>query len=448
MWTGLTFSQDAPRRPALYVASSPLTTTPSCPRSRVQGEELLRLPGVLGARHQRAPYPQGLGDQPGQLRVPFGQRQVEQVAAVDGQRVEEHRRDGDRPRRRGHVGTGAHPSGGLLEGAGTPVRVQRDGLAVQDEPLARQRQGRLGDLGEPVGDVVQGGVDPYGAAVPVHLDADAVQLLLHGRGAQLADRLGDRGRAVRQHRQHGPADGEPEPVQGAGTVRQQGLRHRLERTREHHRAPYVRRGNVRRRGQALDGGRVQGALADLPGEQPGQEALLVLRGRAHQLADQPGPLGLRTGAGDRAEPGEPGVRVPHGQRRGIGRRDRAAQHLPADADPALREPSGQIRDDDRHVCRLRLAEQLREQDGLAGPRRRGGDLPGHLGQPGKQHAVMVHRGRLAHTPRLPRDPAGAASPASRHRRAPSPGARGGPHPAMAASSPDMIRSPTIAAAAR
>ncbi len=234
-----------------------------------------------------------------------------------------------------------------------------------------------------------------------------------------------------QHRQHGPADGEPEAVQGAGTVGQQGLGHRLERAREHHRAPYLRGGRLRRRGQALDGGGVQGALADLAGEQPDQEALLVLGGRAHQLADQPGPFGLGTGAGHRAEPGEPGVHVAHRQARRAGRRHRAAEDLPADADPALGQPPRQVRDDDRHVRRLRLAEQLREQGGLPGPRRRGGDLPGHLGQPGKEHAVMVHCAGRAHTP-----------------RGPPPDQRRHPYGATAASRSDMIRSPTTAVAAR
>ncbi|CAM5694130.1 hypothetical protein SALBM311S_00164 [Streptomyces alboniger] len=118
---------------------------------------------------------------------------------------------------------------------------------------------------------------------------------------------------MRQHRQDRTADGEPEAVEGAGAVREQGLGHRLERAREHHRPSYVRRRRLRGLGEALDRDGVQRALPHLAADQPEQEPLLVLRGRAHQLTDQPSPLGLRSGARDLAERAQPVVRPAYGQ---------------------------------------------------------------------------------------------------------------------------------------
>lgn len=392
------------------------------------GEEVLRRPHVLGSGHPGAPYPHGLRHQPGQFRVPVGEGEIQQVTAVDGQRVEEDGGDGHVPGGRGHVHPGTDPPGDLLERTGPLPLVERDDLAVQDEPLARQRPCRRRHFGQPVGDVVQGaGVHAHRLAVAVHLDADAVQLLLDRRRPQFLHRLGDRGGAVRQHRQHGAPHGETEPPQRPGAVRQQGTGHGLQRARQHHRPPHLRRRRPGRPRQPFHGDRVQGPLPHLAAEQTEQEPLLVLGRRAQQLPDQQGPLGLRTGAGHPGEPAEQGVDGADGQGRPLRRGDRPAQGLPAHADPALRQPTRQIRDDDGDVGRLRVPEQLREQRDLPGPRRGGGDLLRHTGQSGQQHAAMVLRGPAFHT----RVAEAAAD-----------------HTATTASRSAISRSPTIAAAAR
>ncbi|CAM5622693.1 hypothetical protein SGRIM119S_03108 [Streptomyces griseorubiginosus] len=203
---------------------------------------------------------------------------------------------------------------------------------------------------------------------------------------------------MREHRQDRAADGETEAVQGGRTLAEQGLGDRLEGAGQHHGTADVGRWCLRRPGESLDGDRAQRALPYLPADQPEQEPLLVLGGRAQQLTDQPRPFGLRARARDLAERGETVVHLADGQARLGGGCDRAAQHLPPDAEPALREPSREVRDDDGHVVRLRLPEQLREQRDLLGARRGRGDLPGHLCQSGKQHSSRVYRRSRVYTP--------------------------------------------------
>ena len=101
---------------------------------------------------------------------------------------------------------------------------------------------RRGHFGQPVGDVVQrAGVEADLVAVAVHLDADAVEFLLHRADAEPADRLGDGGRGMGEHRQHRAADGEPERLQRPRPLAEQRLRHRLQRPGQHHRPPHVGR---------------------------------------------------------------------------------------------------------------------------------------------------------------------------------------------------------------
>ncbi len=132
---------------------------------------------------------------------------------------------------------------------------------------------------------------------------------------------------MRQHRQLRAAHGEPEPLQRPGPLAEQRPGDRLQRAREHHGPPHVRRVRAGRLGEALHRDRVQGALPDLAGEQAEEEALLGLVAAGHQLTDEPGPLRLRAGPGHLAQLGEPGVDLADGEGRLGGRRDPAAQHL-------------------------------------------------------------------------------------------------------------------------
>ena len=123
-------------------------------------------------------------------------------------------------------------------GRGRPSSVEGQRLAVEHEPLGRQRAHDVDHLGQPVGDHVEGaGGDQHVVAGLVHLDADAVELGVDrdGAAAGLGHRRGHVGRARRQHRQDRPADLEPELAQrGLALERRPGDRHGA--AREHGRA--------------------------------------------------------------------------------------------------------------------------------------------------------------------------------------------------------------------
>lgn len=286
-----------------------------------------------------------------------------------------------------HVHPGAHAARDLLEGDRPPVGALPDDLAVEDEPLAGQRQGQLGHLRQPVGDLVQGArVDPYVRPVAMHLDADPVQLLLHRAGSQRGQRLRHgRGRAG-EHRLHGPADPQGHPLQRRRALGEHRRGHPGQGPVQHHgaaqgggRHPGGRRHRVQRDG-------VERALAHLAEEQTAQEALLGLGGRAEQGVHDPVPLGAGTGARDGGEFAHGRVDLADGEGRPGRGVDLPAEGAPSDAGAALGQPPGEVGDDDGGLLRGRGGEHLGEQGGL---RRAGGglgDLPGHTRDLGEQHA--------------------------------------------------------------
>ena len=186
--------------------------------------------GVVGADAGRA-VP--LGDQLGERRPPLGAGPVEQVGAVEVQQVEEVRR---------HLDAALHGGArrGLLEGPRPAVVGQGQRLAVEHEPLGREGSRHLDDLGQPVGDHVErAGRDDDVVAVPVDLDPDAVELGVDRdpSTAGLGHRRAHVGRAGGEHRQHRPADLEPDLVErGLALERRPGDRHRA--AREHRGAAY------------------------------------------------------------------------------------------------------------------------------------------------------------------------------------------------------------------
>ena len=222
--------------------------------------------------------------------------------------------------------------------------------------------------GQPAGDLVQGaGEQANLAARQVGLDPDPVELPLHRGRLALADlgqRFGDARRAGRQHRPHWPADLQPERAQRLAPAGQRRGRHRPQRAAQHHGPAYV---GGRHRGGA--GHRVghhpfQRALAQLTGQQPGQELLLGPRGPAEQLTDQGPPRRRRPLPGHRADRREGRVHLGQAQcRRGRGREpvlrcwpggtgpQNLPQGRPADPDLPLRQLSGQVPDRDRHLQR-------------------------------------------------------------------------------------------------
>ena len=349
------------------------------------GEELLapRAAASGGSATTRAAHPQRLGDQPGQLRVP--------LARTAGRAGRGRRRTGRRrrPGRRGRASAAAststrEPTRPAIswKGTGRPVRVQGDHLAVQDEPLARQLPGGGGHLGQPVGDLVQGaGVDPYVRRRPG----------APGRGCRRASPPPRRRRACRPPRPPTEAlcasigrTGRPTVSRNAASA---GGPSASSARPPSGASPPASRPGVRRRraprspaARPSDGDGVQRALPHLAGEQAEQEPLFLLRW-PRPAAPRPAgaAFGLRPGARDLRRARSSAASTSRTVRVGsVGRGDRLAQHAPADAEPALREPAGQVRDDDRDVLRLGVPEQLGEQRDLPRARRGRGDLPGHV----------------------------------------------------------------------
>ena len=83
-----------------------------------------------------------------ETRLALLQRQTPEVASVQRERVEEHRADGDLEGRALDVGRArqVHARLEALE-ARPPLRVERDDLAVEQEPIERQRPERADHLG-------------------------------------------------------------------------------------------------------------------------------------------------------------------------------------------------------------------------------------------------------------------------------------------------------------
>src|SRR6185312_8391904 len=113
---------------------------------------------------QSTPYPAGLVDEIGPVQV----QDVKQVCREWSPSA------GDRG-----IDAAGSPGTGLLKGLWPTVRVERDQLTVDDRTRYGQRPDQLDDLGNTIGDVVQGpGQDADVVALLVDLSADAVQLPL------------------------------------------------------------------------------------------------------------------------------------------------------------------------------------------------------------------------------------------------------------------------------
>ena len=343
---------------------------------------------------------------PGQLGVPSPVGQVDQVRPLQMQHVEqEHRqRDGR--------GTGVRvlaggAGRGVLERQRPAVAAQRDHLAVEDRRADRQLgQGRH-DVGEPAGDLIERPGEQADAAVgQVGLDPDAVELPLHGalhcvlrrigarcRHPRVAGDLGqcpgDVRRAGGEHRPHRTADLEPEGLQRVTAARHRGRGDRPERAAQHHGPAHLRDGHAGRAGDRLGHHSLQRPLPELPGQQAVKELLLGLGSPAEQLADERLPRRRRAWTRDRPDGGQAGVHLAQGQRGGGRRREPAPQRGPADADLALRQLSGQVRDGNRHLERLHLAQRRRERLDLGEPGAGRSHGPRHLGDLSKEHAFIL-----------------------------------------------------------
>ena len=282
-----------------------------------------------------------VGQQLGQRVEPDVQRLVEQVAAVEVQQVEEERAEQHAGVRR----VTAEAAHRVLERARPAVVVQGEGLAVEDGGVARQRPHPLDELGHAVGHLAQrAGPHPDVVAVPVHLDAGAVELELHGHvGAEVGERGVQRGAGAGQHRAHRPADLQPHGVERLDPAGQRRRRRLGQPAGEHERPADGGGRDVGRGGDGVQHDALERALAQLAGEQADEELLLVGGGGRQQArsssasrrAAEPAPAvpassvsAASTAAtvSDGAPAGSPG---------------HPRQGAPADAEPALPRLAGQ-----------------------------------------------------------------------------------------------------------
>jgi hypothetical protein len=142
------------------------------------------------------------------------------------------------------------------------------------------------------------------------------------------------------------------------------------------------RRHARGLGDGVDHDSRQGALPQVPGQQPEQELALALGCPADQASEQLAPPALRARAGQDADLPEDGVYLGQRQRGAGDRRGPdilAGQRRVPDADLALGQVSGQERDRDRNLVAGDPGEQagdlvdLRAPAWLAGYRRGSSD---------------------------------------------------------------------------
>ena len=374
-------------------------------------EERLRLLRVGGhpARDE-----QGLRGDRLQPRETLAGRQVDQVVAVEVQHVEEVRRERDLRAQPRDVQAARRAGRGLLEGARPASVVQRDGLAVEDEGLALQREHRLDHLGQPVGDLVEAaGEEAHLAVAAVGLDPDAVELAVHDGAVGSRGPAGPRRRPGPrpQHRAHRAADHEADGLQARDPARQRGDRSGPGMPGEHHGAAHGRLGHVGGGGDRLEHHAVEGALAHLAGDQPAQEVLLGCGGPGEERLHRGGPRG---GGADAAQ-GSDGLQpaVHHGQRQGGrgGRRGQRPEAAPAHADAPLREDPGEVGRGRGHLLGSRRTQGAGQRLDLRGAR------PGGGGGRGDGHQLAQEHGRPAVTrARPPGPPTPCRGPPRRVRR--------------------------------
>ena len=272
--------------------------------------------------------------------------------------------------------------------------VERDRLAVEDEPPVGQVAHQLDHLGHPDGDLVEAaGPDPDVVAVLVHLHADAVELGVHGDLAvETLERRVEVRRARREHGSHRAHDLEAERAQRLLAVAQRGHRHRRGRPREHRRPPNTVRCHLRGRGHRVEHQRVESALTELAGDEPAQVGLLVGRGPAEQVAHLLLADRLGAGSGDLAEPLEGRVDLDRVERRALRRLRQCHQPAPTEPGAPLPErPAEVVHDHGQHLVALGggARQHVRQGGdfGLAGA----GGAHGRVGgdEVGEQHAVIL-----------------------------------------------------------
>ncbi len=334
--------------------------------------------------------------------VPFARWGVDQVPSVQVQQVEEEGRERYFCALTADIDLAADPAGGDLEWLWPPAWAQRDYFPVEHQGVRVEGPHRVGDLGDPGGDVVERSREHADlAASPVDLDPDPVDLPL-GRGhGQPFEGRGNAGRRRGEHRAQRPTDLQANGAQrgrgGRGPrARQRDLRHPRERPAQQEGPADLLGGHSGRAGHGLDHEAFKGTLVQFTRDQPDQERALTRRGPFEQGRQQPAPVRLGAGPGGRADRREDGVCL--GQRDGRLRSTSLVAVSPGRALRGGRVSSEQVAEGRVAHADLPLAQFAGEKChrhgdfGGAGPAQQGGDLVGF----GPASGRSGNRSRRAH----------------------------------------------------
>ncbi len=118
--------------------------------------------------------------------------------------------------------------------------------------------------------------------------------------------------------------------------------------------------------------------------------MLLVRCRpAKELVHEPLALRGRPLPGGRADHGEGGVNLGNRQCGILSRQPRVLKGRPADPDLPLRQFTGQVSDDDRHLIGTGRPQGRDKGLDLAQPRARRAHLPRHQGNLRQQHPAIV-----------------------------------------------------------
>ena len=344
---------------------------------------------------------------------PFAGRLVQQVGAVEMQKIEHEHRQRLRGPCRVDVGAAPEAGRGDLESVRATVGTQRDGLGVGDQVGDGQRQGGLDHLRQPFGDVVKAaGVDRHGVTRAVDLDACAVQLRLENRcAAETFECFGDARRGLREHGAHRPADCEGELFQCCLATGERRGGHRRQGPAEHGRTPHRSGGDACRLGHRIGHHPDQGTLAQLSAKKAAQKRLLLFGRRREQSRDELGPPRLRALPCDRPDLREAGVGVEHG------RETHRLRGMAANAAPPSRPRSAA-------VAAHRTAMTRRRRPASGRPRRLRGPAGRRCGRSSRAVRMWRRRRWMRRRPqraarpqpctRLRHLPAGRAQPNSSH----------------------------------
>ena len=316
------------------------------------------------------------------------ERLVDEVDAVAVEDVEEPHEQARRRARGAVAAEGAH---GVLERLGGGVLVHAEHLAVEHHGRHREVARQRHHAGEPVGDVVEvAGVDAHVVVEPVHLHARAVELPLDGGEAGVPERLGDVGRARRQHRLDRVQHREPHGVEGVLPFGQRERRGATEVTREHRGAPDDGDRDAGGGGDGVGHHAGQRALPQLAGQQPADEVDLGLGGAREEVGEQPLASRLGSRAGRPGQLGEDPVHLEDLDRGLVGRLDvLPVGGSPADADAALASGAGEEPDRHLDLVGIERAQERGERLHLRLPRPGGADGSGRLDERGQQHPPML-----------------------------------------------------------